>query len=100
MFCRIGQVGLLSAVALVGCATDPTAKYQGDGVPIEDAFVSAAAHGAGFADSAHFARTSRQTFGFPPSLLQLGQTPEPTSNPSSDQGPMSPALASPGTFLS
>jgi AraC-like DNA-binding protein len=41
--------------------------------------VSAAAHGAGFADSAHFARTSRQTFGFPPSLLQLGRTPDPES---------------------
>jgi len=39
--------------------------------------VSAAAHGAGFADSAHFARTSRQTFGFPPSLLELGGTPDP-----------------------
>lgn len=39
--------------------------------------VSTAAHGAGFADSAHFARTSRQTFGFPPSLLQLGRTPDP-----------------------
>lgn len=38
--------------------------------------VSEAAHGAGFADSAHFARTSRQMFGFPPSLLQLGRTPE------------------------
>lgn len=33
--------------------------------------VSTAAHGAGFADSAHFARTSRRTFGFPPSLLQV-----------------------------
>ncbi len=33
--------------------------------------VSTAAHEAGFADSAHFARTSRQTFGFPPSLLQV-----------------------------
>jgi AraC-like DNA-binding protein len=41
--------------------------------------VSAAAHGAGFADSAHFARTSRQTFGFPPSLLEVGRTPDPTS---------------------
>lgn len=40
--------------------------------------VSEAAHGAGFADSAHFARTSRQTFGFPPSLLELGRTPDPT----------------------
>jgi AraC-like DNA-binding protein len=33
--------------------------------------VSTSAHGAGFADSAHFARTSRRTFGFPPSLLQV-----------------------------
>ena len=37
--------------------------------------VSTAAHGAGFADSAHFARTSRQTFGFPPSLLQVDGLP-------------------------
>jgi len=35
--------------------------------------VSEAAHGAGFADSAHFARTSRQTFGFPPSFLEVGR---------------------------
>ncbi len=39
--------------------------------------VSTAAHEAGFADSAHLARTSRQTFGFPPSMLQLGRTPDP-----------------------
>jgi len=37
--------------------------------------VSTAAHGAGFADSAHFARTSRRTFGFPPSLLQVSGVP-------------------------
>jgi AraC-like DNA-binding protein len=36
--------------------------------------VSFAAHGAGFSDSAHFTRTSRQTFGFPPSLLQVDQS--------------------------
>jgi AraC-like DNA-binding protein len=39
--------------------------------------VSAAAHGAGFADSAHFARTSRLTFGFPPSLLEVRRDPDP-----------------------
>ncbi|GMV03810.1 MAG: hypothetical protein AMXMBFR53_00920 [Gemmatimonadota bacterium] len=39
--------------------------------------VSEAAHGAGFADSAHFARTCRQAFGFPPSLLQLTGAPDP-----------------------
>lgn len=44
--------------------------------------VSTAAHAAGFADSAHFARTSRQTFGFPPSLLEVRKTPEPKSQPS------------------
>jgi AraC-like DNA-binding protein len=37
--------------------------------------VSTAAHGAGFADAAHFTRTSRQTFGFPPSLLQVARDP-------------------------
>jgi len=38
--------------------------------------VSAAAHGAGFADSAHFARTSRLAFGFPPSLLEVRRDPD------------------------
>ena len=38
--------------------------------------VSAAAHGAGFSDSAHFARTSRLTFGFPPSLLEVRRNPD------------------------
>jgi AraC-like DNA-binding protein len=35
--------------------------------------VSTAAHRAGFADSAHFTRTSHSTFGFPPSVLQVGK---------------------------
>ncbi len=35
------------------------------------ASVTAAAHGAGFADAAHFTRTSRATFGFAPSLLTV-----------------------------
>jgi AraC family transcriptional regulator len=43
--------------------------------------ISTAAHRAGFADSAHFTRTSHQMFGFPPSLLQVdagspGQRPQ------------------------
>jgi AraC family transcriptional regulator len=33
--------------------------------------LSAAAHSAGFADSAHLSRTSRTMFGIPPSLLQM-----------------------------
>ncbi len=33
--------------------------------------VSTAAHRAGFADAAHFTRTSNQMFGFPPSLMQV-----------------------------
>lgn len=33
--------------------------------------LSAAAHAAGFADAAHLTRTSRRTFGFPPSTMQL-----------------------------
>lgn len=37
--------------------------------------VSTAAHGAGFADSAHFTRTSHRMFGFPPSLLQVDAGP-------------------------
>jgi AraC-like DNA-binding protein len=33
--------------------------------------LSRAAHAAGFADAAHLSRTSRSTFGFPPSAMQL-----------------------------
>jgi AraC-like DNA-binding protein len=33
--------------------------------------ISTAAHRAGFADAAHFTRTSNQMFGFPPSLMQV-----------------------------
>jgi AraC family transcriptional regulator len=33
--------------------------------------LSMAAHGAGFADSAHLTRTSRRMFGFPPSAMQV-----------------------------
>lgn len=33
--------------------------------------LSAAAHEAGFADAAHLSRTSKQMFGFPPSLMQV-----------------------------
>jgi AraC family transcriptional regulator len=36
------------------------------------ASLSTAAHGAGFADAAHLSRTSKQMFGFPPSLMQVG----------------------------
>jgi AraC-like DNA-binding protein len=41
--------------------------------------ISTAAHRAGFADAAHFTRTSNQMFGFPPSLLQV--TSESTRSP-------------------
>lgn len=34
--------------------------------------LSAAAHAAGFADSAHLSRTARTMFGLPPSALQMG----------------------------
>ena len=33
--------------------------------------LSTAAHSAGFADAAHFTRTSHRMFGFPPSALQI-----------------------------
>jgi AraC family transcriptional regulator len=33
--------------------------------------LSAAAHAAGFADSAHLTRTSRSMFGIPPSLMEM-----------------------------
>jgi AraC-like DNA-binding protein len=35
--------------------------------------LSSAAHGAGFADSAHLTRTSRRMFGIPPSALVLSR---------------------------
>jgi AraC-like DNA-binding protein len=37
----------------------------------EGASLSTAAHTAGFADAAHLSRTSRSTFGFPPSAMQM-----------------------------
>ncbi|MBX3134537.1 MAG: helix-turn-helix transcriptional regulator [Gemmatimonadaceae bacterium] len=39
--------------------------------------ISTAAHRAGFADAAHFTRTSNRMFGFPPSLLQVAAGPTP-----------------------
>lgn len=44
--------------------------------------ISTAAHRAGFADAAHFTRTSNQMFGFPPSLLQVDAGP--TARPPQD----------------
>jgi AraC-like DNA-binding protein len=37
----------------------------------DGASLSAAAHAAGFADAAHLSRTSKSTFGFPPSAMQM-----------------------------
>ena len=42
------------------------------------ASLSTAAHAAGFADSAHLARTSRRMIGVPPSLLAVSPTPAET----------------------
>ncbi|MEJ5991284.1 AraC family transcriptional regulator [Ramlibacter sp. PS3R-8] len=39
---------------------------------MEGQTLSAAAHAAGFADSAHLSRTARTMFGLPPSLLRMG----------------------------
>lgn len=39
----------------------------------EGTSLSAAAHAAGFADAPHLARTSRRMFGFPPSVMVMGQ---------------------------
>jgi AraC-like DNA-binding protein len=40
------------------------------------ASLSSAAHAAGFADSAHLARTSRRMIGIPPSLLDVSPSRE------------------------
>jgi AraC family transcriptional regulator len=56
--------------------------------------ISAAAHAAGFADAAHLTRTSRSTFGLPPSALQMlgalrGDTPAATPDrPRGDAAPV------------
>src|SRR5688572_15486063 len=42
--CRVGYA-LIALVLVVGCSNDPTAKYLENGVPPEDAFVSASARG-------------------------------------------------------
>ena len=39
------------------------------------ASLSTAAHAAGFADSAHLARTSRRMIGIPPSLMDVSDNP-------------------------
>ena len=41
-------------------------EHRMKGVSLSDA-----AHAAGFADSAHLARTSRRMFGIPPSLMDV-----------------------------
>ena len=51
--------------------------------------LSAAAHAAGFADAAHLSRTSRRTFGFPPSAMPMGA-------PLRDGGVAAPATGYPG----
>jgi AraC family transcriptional regulator len=44
--------------------------------------LSSAAHAAGFADAAHLSRTSRSTFGFPPSMMQMvGPLPREVHSP-------------------
>jgi AraC-like DNA-binding protein len=43
--------------------------------------LSAAAHGAGFADAAHLSRTSRRMFGFPPSAMRLAGPPPAAGEP-------------------
>jgi AraC family transcriptional regulator len=47
--------------------------------------LSAAAHGAGFADAAHLTRTSRRVFGFPPSALHVEGPPTAPPAPRAPQ---------------
>lgn len=42
-------------------------------VVVRGGSLSTAAHAAGFADAAHFTRTSHRMFGFPPSALQINE---------------------------
>lgn len=44
---------------------------------MEGGSLSAAAHAAGFADSAHLSRTSKRMFGLPPSAIQIASTAAP-----------------------
>ncbi len=43
--------------------------------------LSTAAHAAGFADSAHLARTSRRMIGIPPSLLDIAEPSRSATSP-------------------
>src|SRR5215207_7904313 len=63
--------------------------------------ISAAAHGAGFADAAHLTRTCRRMFGFPPSAIQMaaplvpdrdaaGAPPTPSSRLARYEAPRQP----------
>ena len=55
------------------------------------ASLSTAAHAAGFADAAHLSRTSRSTFGFPPSAMQMaGPLPTDDLGTASPAGPSTP----------
>ncbi len=49
---------------------------------MQGASLSAAAHAAGFSDSAHLARTSRRMIGIPPSLLDIAAAQEAREGPS------------------
>jgi AraC-like DNA-binding protein len=59
--------------------------------------LTAAAHAAGFADAAHLSRTSRSTFGYPPSALHIERpafAPARRSAPAVVSRPSSPFVQS------
>jgi AraC family transcriptional regulator len=58
------------------------------GMIMDGASISAAAHGAGFADAAHFTRTSSRMFGMVPSMFRVSHEPASLALAESDSLPL------------
>jgi AraC-like DNA-binding protein len=61
---------------LVGALTPQASPGTVSDERMRGASLADAAHAAGFADSAHLARTSRRMMGIPPSLLDIAGPPQ------------------------